>query len=84
MDGLDYGFLGRVGWGLGGREREDAHPEINFEVPGATEFSVADLECDGHFVFFVELFVEAFAGVGAHLDVVRQSGADEDRLVDAY
>lgn len=53
-----------------------AHPEIDFEVPSATKFSIANLEGDGHFVVFVELFVEAFSGVGAHLDVMRQRDAE--------
>lgn len=53
-------------------------PEVDFEVAGAAELAVADLEGDGHFVVFVEHFVEAFALVGAHLDVVGEGGGGEE------
>ncbi len=52
-------------------------PKVDVEAPTAAELPVADLECDGHFVVFVEGFVEAFFGVGFELDIVRVAGGDE-------
>ena len=55
----------------------ETHEEIDIEVPATAELAVRDLEGHGHLVAFVQLFVEAFARVGAHLDVVRQGGGEE-------
>ena len=52
-------------------------PEIDFQVARAAEFPVADLERDGHFIVLVQDLVEAFALVGAELDVVREGGGGE-------
>jgi hypothetical protein len=49
-----------------------AHPEINLQVPTASKFPIADLERHRHLVVLVERFVEAFALVGLHLDIVRR------------
>ncbi len=49
-----------------------AYPKVNLQVSTATEFPVADLESDCHLVVLVKRFVEAFALVCLHLDVVRQ------------
>ena len=46
------------------------YPEVNFQVSAATKLSVADLEGNGHLVVLVQRFVEAFALVSLHLDVV--------------
>lgn len=46
------------------------HPKVNLQVATAAKFSVADLKGHGHLVVLVEGFVEAFALVGLHLDVV--------------
>lgn len=54
-----------------------AHPEINLEIATAAEFPVADLEGDCHLVVLVEGFVEAFALVSLHLDVVGRCGGDK-------
>jgi hypothetical protein len=54
-----------------------AHPEINLQVPAATEFPVADLERDRHLVVLVQRLVEALALVRLHLDVVRGRERDE-------
>ena len=53
-------------------------PEVDFQIAGAAELAVADLEGDGHFVVFVQHFVEAFALVGAQLDVVGEGGGGEE------
>jgi hypothetical protein len=53
------------------------YPEVNFKIPASTELSVADLVRDRHLVVLVQRFVEAFAHVGFHLDVVR-GGRGED------
>ena len=50
------------------------HPEINIKVTTTTEFTVADLERDGHLVVRVKRLVEAFACVCLHLDIM--GGAD--------
>lgn len=62
-----------------GNEGDKTYPEIDFEVPRTAEFSIADLESNGHFVVFMELFVEAFSGMGAHLDIMRQSDVEKIR-----
>ncbi len=49
-----------------------AYPKVNLQVPAAAKFPVADLEGDCHLVVLVKRFVEAFALVCLHLDVVRQ------------
>jgi hypothetical protein len=49
------------------------NPKVNLEVSAAAKLAIADLERDSHLVILVELFVEAFAHVGLHLDVVRRS-----------
>lgn len=54
-----------------------AHPEIDIEVAGMLEFSVADLECHSHFVILVKLFMEAFAAVCSELDVMCGRGGDQ-------
>lgn len=46
------------------------HPEVNLQVAAAAKLAVADLEGDGHLVVLVQGFVEAFALVSLHLDVV--------------
>ena len=52
-------------------ETQLTHPEVDFKVSTASKLPVADLEGDRHLVIFVERFVEAFALVSLHLDVVR-------------
>lgn len=47
-----------------------SYPEVDLEVPTSSKFPIADLERDGHLVVLVQLFVEAFAHVRLHLDVV--------------
>lgn len=57
--------------------RPNAYPEIDFQIAAAAKLSVANLECDRHLVVLVQLFVEAFALVGLHLDVVRRSEREQ-------
>jgi hypothetical protein len=59
------------------RGKVQMYPEINIQIPAPTEFSIANLEGDGHFVVRVQLFVEAFSRVGFELDVVRGRGSEE-------
>ena len=59
----------------GGKCR-DTYEEIDVEVAAAAKLTVRDLEGYGHFVVFVQLLMEALARVGAHLDVVREGGAE--------
>lgn len=55
-------------------------PEIYLQIPCAAEFSVPNLEGDGHLVIFVELFMKAFSGVGAEVDVVGcDEGCEEEK-----
>lgn len=64
--------------GIAGEKGCGTYPEIHLEVPGASEFAIADLERHGHLVVFVEDLVEAFARVGAHLDVVAPRCGGEE------
>jgi hypothetical protein len=59
------------------RGRRESYPKVDLEVPAAAKLSVADLERHSHLVVLVELFVEAFAHVGLHLDVVGGSQGEE-------
>lgn len=60
--------------------RHEAYPEVYLQVAGAAEFPVPHLECDSHFVIFVELLMEAFSRVRAEVDVVRcDEGEKEER-----
>ena len=57
--------------------KEHTYPEINLEVPTTREFAVPDLERDRHLVIGMEGLVEAFAGVGLHLNVVSGGYAEQ-------
>ena len=46
------------------------YPEINFQISSAAKFPIADLEGDGHLVVFVELLMETFSAMGAHLNIM--------------
>jgi hypothetical protein len=54
------------------------HPEFDVQVPASSKLAIADLECDCHLVVLVQLFVETFAHVGLHLDVMG-GGQGEER-----
>lgn len=54
-----------------------ADPKVDIQVPTSPKLPIRDLERDGHFVVFVEFFVETFSGMGAHLDVVGEGGSHE-------
>jgi len=56
---------------------QTAHPEIDIEIAGMLEFSVADLECHSHFVILVKLFMEAFTAVCSELDVMCGGRSDQ-------
>ncbi len=52
-------------------------PKVDIQVPTSAKLPIRDLERDGHFVIFVEFFVETFSRMGAHLDVVGEGGSHE-------
>jgi len=61
--------------------------EIDVQIATATKLLVAHLERDRHLVFLVKLFVEAFARMRFHLDVVRiaedeEGGDDQEESID--
>ena len=53
---------------------QNTYPEIDIEVACATEFTIANLEGNGHGVILVEGLVEAFSTVGGQDDVMSSDG----------
>lgn len=46
------------------------YPEVNLQVSATAKLSVADLKRNRHLVVLVQRFMETFALVSLHLDVV--------------
>lgn len=46
------------------------YPKIDVQIPTAPEFSISYLECNGHLVFSVQIFMETLARVCLQLDVM--------------
>ena len=53
------------------------HPEVNLQIPSATEFSIANLKCDSHLIILMQGLVKAFPLMGGHLDVVGKGGGEK-------
>lgn len=54
-----------------------AYPEVNLQIAAASKLPIADLERDRHLVILVEVLVEAFPRMRAHLDVVAEGDPEQ-------
>jgi hypothetical protein len=74
---LDFESEHHVNYAIKFISRRNSYPEINVQIAGALEFSVAYLERHRHLVIFVEILPEAFTPMRLKLNAMRNYTAEQ-------